>query len=82
MLWLKHFSKIDLRTAYLQMEMDDESKTLLTLNAADADLCGTCLNDRLTTCIMAGVASEDLRKKLLAINPFPRLEDPLSQRWL
>ena len=28
----KHFSKIDLRSAYLQMEMDDESKTLLTLN--------------------------------------------------
>ena len=28
----KHFSKIDLRNAYLQMEMDDESKTLLTLN--------------------------------------------------
>ena len=39
--------------------------------ATDADLCGTCLNDRLTTRIMAGVASEDLRKKLLAINPFP-----------
>ena len=28
----KHFSKIDLRQAYLQMEMDDESKSLLTLN--------------------------------------------------
>ena len=28
--------------------------------AADADLCGTCLNDRFTTCIMPGVASEDL----------------------
>ena len=28
----KHFSKIDLRSAYLQMEMDDESKTLLTFN--------------------------------------------------
>ena len=28
----KHFSKIDLRSAYLQMEMDNESKTLLTLN--------------------------------------------------
>ena len=28
----KHFSKIDLRSAYLQMKMDDESKTLLTLN--------------------------------------------------
>ena len=30
----KHFSisKIDLRSTYLQMEMDDESKTLLTLN--------------------------------------------------
>ena len=28
----KHFSMIDLRSAYLQMEMDDESKSLLTLN--------------------------------------------------
>ena len=28
----KHFSMNDLRSAYLQMEMDDESKTLLTLN--------------------------------------------------
>ena len=28
----KDFSKIDLRSAYLQVEMDDESKTLLTLN--------------------------------------------------
>ena len=28
----KHFLKIDLRSAYLHMEMDDESKTLLTLN--------------------------------------------------
>ena len=28
----EHFSKIDLWSAYLQMEMDDESKTLLTLN--------------------------------------------------
>ena len=47
--------------------------------AADADLCGTCLNDRLTTRIMAGVFSEDLRKKLLAINPFPRLEDVVGR---
>ena len=28
----KHFLKIDLRQAYLQMEMDDESKSLLMLN--------------------------------------------------
>ena len=47
--------------------------------AADADLCGTCLNDWLTTCIMAGVASEDLRKMLLAINPFPRLDDVVAR---
>ena len=54
--------------------------TTFTLRcAADADLCGTCLNDRLTTRIMAGVASEDLRKKLLAINLFPRLEDVVAR---
>ena len=47
--------------------------------AADADMCGTCLNDRLTTLIMAGVASENLRKKLLAIKPFPRLEDVVAR---
>ena len=39
--------------------------------AADADLCGTCLDARLITRIMSGVRSEALRKKLLAIDPFP-----------
>ena len=47
--------------------------------AADVDLCGMCLNDRLTARIMAGVASEDVRQKLLAINPFPRLEDVVAR---
>ena len=28
----KHFTKIDLRNAYLQLEVDDSSKNLLTIN--------------------------------------------------
>ena len=46
--------------------------------AADADLCATCLDARLITRIMSGVRSEALRKKLLAINPFPVLKDVLA----
>ena len=46
--------------------------------AADADLCATCLDARLITRIMSGVRSEALRKKLLAINPFPALKDVLA----
>ena len=46
--------------------------------AVDADLCATCLNARLITRIMSGVRSEALRKKLLAIDPFPALKDVLA----
>ena len=46
--------------------------------AADADLCATCLDARLITRIMSGVRSEALRKKLLAIDPFPALKDVLT----
>ena len=46
--------------------------------AADADLCATCLDARLITRIMSGVRSEALRKKLLAIDPFPALKDVLA----
>ena len=42
--------------------------------ATDAELCGTCLESRLTTRIMSGVRSEEVRKKLLALTPFPQLE--------
>ena len=42
--------------------------------ATDAELCGTCLEPRLTTRIMSGVRSEEVRKKLLALTPFPQLE--------
>ena len=50
--------------------------------AANADLCGACLNDRLTTRFTAGAASEDLHKKLPAINPFPRLEVVVAKKIL
>ena len=46
--------------------------------AADADLRATCLDARLITRIMSGVRSEALRKKLLAIDPFPALKDVLA----
>ena len=62
-------------------EAFDQFYVALRELAADAYLCGTCLNDRLTTRIMSAVALEDLRKQLhlIAINPFPRLEDVVAR---
>ena len=41
--------------------------------AASADLCEECYDDRLITRIMSGINSSETRKKLLAINPPPKL---------
>ena len=82
---LATFGDVALHRVKLEQRHQDHGETFdhfyvgLKELAADADLCGTCLNDRLTTRIMAGVASEDLHKKLLAINPFPRLEDVVAR---
>ena len=42
--------------------------------ATDTELCGTCLETRLTTRIMSGVRFEEVHKKLLALTPFPQLK--------
>ena len=42
--------------------------------ADDADFCGECIDQRLTTRIMSGVRDTATRKRLLAIRPFPSLE--------
>ena len=42
--------------------------------ATDAELCGTCLETCLTTRVISGVRSEEVRKKLLALTPFPQLK--------
>ena len=42
--------------------------------ATNASLCETCLDQRLATRIMAGVRDSEVKKKLLAISPFPQLQ--------
>ena len=39
-----------------------------------ADLCRHCLDQRMTTRVMSGICDQDVRKKLLAITPFPSLQ--------
>ena len=41
--------------------------------AADAELCPSCLDDRVTTRIMSGIRDKETRRKLLALRPFPTL---------
>ena len=43
-----------------------------------ADLCSTCFDTRMTTRLMSGIRDEEIRKKLLALLPFPKLEDALN----
>ncbi|XP_043223982.1 uncharacterized protein K02A2.6-like [Amphibalanus amphitrite] len=41
--------------------------------AADAELCSSCMDDRITTRIMSGIRDKDTRRKLLSLRPFPSL---------
>ena len=41
--------------------------------AADAELCPSCLDERVTTRIMSGTHDKETRRKLLALRPFPTL---------
>jgi hypothetical protein len=43
-----------------------------------ADLCGNCSEKRLVTRIIAGTRDTDRKKKLLAISPFPSLQDTVN----
>jgi hypothetical protein len=39
-----------------------------------ADLCQHCFDQRMTTRVMSGICDQEVRKKLLAITPFPSLQ--------
>ena len=41
--------------------------------AADAELCPSCLDDRVSTQIMSGIRDKETRRKLLALRPIPTL---------
>lgn len=43
-----------------------------------ADLCVTCSETRLVTRIIAGTRDSETKKKLLAISPFPSLQDTVN----
>lgn len=47
--------------------------------AADADFCTECLDARLATRIMSGIRSPEIRKKLLAMQPFPALDAVITE---
>ena len=53
---------------------DDYYVTLKEL-ADDAELCDKCLDSRLVTRITSGIANQPLRRKLLAIDPPPDLQE-------
>jgi hypothetical protein len=46
--------------------------------AEEGDLCGNCLEVRLTTRIMSGIRDSNVRQKLLAITPFPDLRNVIN----
>ena len=46
--------------------------------AEAADLCVTCSDTRLTTRIMAGIQDSETRRKLLALSPFPTLQNTIN----
>ncbi|KAG0721036.1 Retrovirus-related Pol polyprotein from transposon opus [Chionoecetes opilio] len=62
-----------------QQEGESFEEFFVTLKelAEDAELCSSCLDDRLVTRITSGVADQNLRRKLLAIDPPPSLPEAL-----
>jgi hypothetical protein len=46
--------------------------------AEAADLCVTYSDTRLTTRIMAGIRDSETRRKLLALSPFPTLQNTIN----
>ena len=58
-------------------ELFDELFVSLKDFADDAELCSACLVDRLVTRITSGVTDQNLRRKLLAIDPLPSLPEVL-----
>lgn len=68
--------KFEERRQHEGESFDDFFVTLKEL-ADDAELCSSCLDSRLVTRITSGVADQNLRRKLLAIDPPPSLPDAL-----
>lgn len=46
--------------------------------AESAELCGTCLDSRLATRIIAGVRDSETKKKLLALSLFPSAQEAVN----
>ena len=58
---------------------DFDSFYLSLLELADnAELCVHCWDRRITTNIMAGISSDEVRTKLLALSPFPALKETVD----
>ena len=58
-------------------ELFDDFFVSLKELADDAELCSACVDDRLVTRIISGVADQNLRRKLNAIDPPPSLAEAL-----
>ena len=59
-------------------ETFDEYYIALREIANNADLCKVCVDDRLTTRIMAGIRDPEIRRKLLAHTPPPSLQTTIN----
>ena len=60
-----------------QGESFDDYLVAIRKLARNADLCKTCLDERLLTKIMSGVVDRDVREELLAKVPAPGLEEAI-----
>ena len=47
--------------------------------AGEAELCDQCVEDRLTTRIISGIRDAEARRHLLAIRPFPTLQEAVDR---
>lgn len=59
-------------------ETFDEYYVVVRKLSEEGDLCGHCIEQRLTTRIMSGIINQDVRQKLLAMTPFPSLQQVID----
>jgi hypothetical protein len=57
---------------------DDDFCIGLRRLAEATDLCGTCVETRLVTHVITGVQDAETKKKLLAMCPFPLLQQTVN----
>ena len=62
----------------LEEETFDQYLVEIKRLAEEADLCKNCIDQRLATKIMSGIRCSETRQKLLAMNPFPELQDVIN----